>query len=133
MTGYFDFGIDTDHQPELRLVFDGPTGTDYTVTWHASEPGSSVASQGCMWEARVYLLVESAGDSATVRTRAVMEYEDGSGIFSATYGPGYGYRCTGSAANTLDTTEANELKLEYRGMDSSVVDFRVSALLVWIF
>jgi len=122
---------DANWAPQLRMILDGPTGSDYTVTFIMNEPGSTFPSETTTWKAEAFIVVASAGSPATVRQRSFSIWADG-GMTGSGSLAGYGLMTSGQTSNSLDTTQDNTFKLEYRGMNSNMQSFSVTSVVIWM-
>lgn len=120
-----------DWAPQLRMVFDGPTGSDYTITFIMNEPGSTYPSETTTWKAEAFIVVASAGSPATVRQRSFALWADGAMTGSGSLA-GYGLMTSGQSSNSLDTAVDNTFKLEYQGVNANMQSFSVTSVVVWM-
>jgi hypothetical protein len=120
----------SDWQPDFKIVFDGPTGTDYEVVYTTAEPGSSNGSDGVTWKIECFLTVRVAGNPATLIQRSQWACSDGAGN---DFGNDSGYLIAvpGRASNSLNTSADNTVKLYYRANNANVNTMKVSSLVVW--
>lgn len=130
MSGEIDTAGTADFEPELRAIFDGPTGSDYTITWKMTEPGSADPFNGTTWTAEAWIVIQSSGSPATIKQRSRALYDDGdTQVFSGT--AGYAIATKGVASNSLDTEVDNTFKLEYRGVSANMNSFKVTSVVIW--
>ena len=122
----------SDWQPDFKIVFDGPTGTDYEVVYSTSEPGTAGGQDGVTWKIECFLTIRASGNPATLIQRSQWACSDGIGNNEPTYNDaGWIVAVPGRPANSLNTTADNTIKLYYRANNNNVTSMKVSSLVVW--
>lgn len=129
-TGELVMAASSDWQPDFKIVFDGPTGTDYEVVYSTAEPGSANGSWGVTWKIECFLTIRTAGNPATLIQRSQWACSDGAGNDFAN-DSGYVIAVPGRASNSLNTSADNTVKLYYRANNNNVTSMKVSSLVVW--
>lgn len=122
--------------PEIRVVLDGPTGTDYTINFVMNEPGSSFPEDTTTWKAEILIVINSAGSPATIYQRSHVLYADGSMAGSGSLA-GYALMTSGVPSNSLNTAADNTIRIDYRGTSSgtfptAMESFKVSSVIIWM-
>ena len=122
--------------PEIRVVLDGPTGTDYTINFVMNEPGSSFPEDTTTWKAEILIVINSAGSPATIYRRSHVLYADGSMAGSGSLA-GYALMTSGVPSNSLNTAVDNAIRIDYRGTSTgsfptAMDSFKVSSVIIWM-
>lgn len=135
VAGVMDVGA-SDYDPAIKMVFDGPTGSDYSIEFILNEPGSTYPSDTTTWKAEATVVVATAGSPATARQRSFVVWSDGSMVGSGSLS-GYGLMSGGTSSNSLDTAVDNTFKIYYKSTYSgtfgaAMVDFKVTSVIIWI-
>lgn len=135
MAGEMDV-TSSDWDPEIRVVLDGPTGTDYTINLVMNEPGSSFPEDTTTWKAEILIVINSAGSPATIYQRSHVLYADGSMAGSGSLA-GYALMTSGVPSNSLNTAADNTIRIDYRGTSggtfpTAMESFKVSSVIIWM-
>ena len=120
----------SDWSPDFKIVFDGPTGTDYEIVFNTAEPGTAGGQDGTTWTIDARVIVRTAGNPATLIQRSYWLNSDGIGNYDGNLS-GWAVTVPGVAANSLNTSADNTVKLYYRANNNNVTSMKVSSLVVW--